>query len=146
MALNTIQIVKKIKADFFARHYFKAVVPRDKLPRSVSYPCSFVVNTHSSKQPGEHWLAIHYDESGKCTFFDSFGLSPLYYKLDDFIKKTSTSWEHNEQQIQSISSNKCGYYCIYFILLMSRNLSLNEILSLFCKKDFDFNDFIIKFI
>jgi hypothetical protein len=48
--------------------------------------------------------------------------------------------------MQDISSNACGYYCIYFILFKSWGLRLNEIQSLFSRDDFNFNDFLVSFI
>ena len=76
-----------------------------------------------------------------CTFFDSFGFSPQDYKVDDYIKKTSKSYEWNQNQIQHVESSMCGFYCIYFINLKSRGYSLQFINQLFVKKQFKQNDF-----
>ena len=143
-SLNSLEIYETIIADTYAKQHFKGVVPRDKLPKCVFYPCSFVVNTENSNQSGEHWLAVYYDKKGECTFFDSFGQSPQFYGLDSFLIKTSKSVSYNSQQLQSVFSNTCGYYCIFFILLKSRDLSLHEILNLFSKSNFNINDFYIK--
>jgi hypothetical protein len=140
--LNSYQIYKILKKDDFAKQNFKAVLPRDKLPTRTTYPASYAVNTHESSKKGEHWLALHYDYNGFCTFFDPFGLSPVYYKLDKFIRRTSRGgFIHNTQQLQALTSTVCGYYCIYFILMKSRDFLLDDILSLFDKKNFDNNDF-----
>jgi hypothetical protein len=88
-----------------------------------------------------HWLAIYYDTNGIATFFDSFGLDPYYYKFDKFLKSTSKEWICNTTKLQSISSMTCDYYCIYFILLKSRNFTLPKLLELFNKQDYLQNDF-----
>lgn len=114
--MNNIEIYKNLKKDSFANSTFRAVLPRDKLPKTILYPSSFVINTHTSKQVGEHWLALYYDKNGKCTFFDSYGLDPSYYKLDSYLKSTSICYVYNKQRLQALNSKYCGQYCIYFIL------------------------------
>lgn len=100
-------------------------------------------NTDPLGKEGQHWLAFYYDINGKCTFFDSFGHSPAFFGLEAYIEKTSTKWEYNTQQLQSIFSSTCGYYCIYFILLKSRNFKMCDILNLFNKTNFNINDYIV---
>jgi hypothetical protein len=139
--LSNFQIHRVLKKDLYAQNIFKAVLPRDKLPSNVEYPSAYVFNTHTSEQEGEHWLAIYYDTNGIATFFDSFGLDPYYYKFDKFLKSTSKEWICNTTKLQSISAMTCGYYCIYFILLKSRNFTLPKLLELFNKKDYLQNDF-----
>ena len=139
--LNSLQIHEIIRKDLYAKWDFKSVLPRDRLPSRVVYPSSYVVNTHESSKKGEHWLALYFDKTGYCTFFDPFGLSPSFYGFDNYLKKTSRGFTFNTQQIQSVTSSVCGYYCIYFVLLMSRNFTLKEILMFFDKKDFIYNDF-----
>ena len=72
-----------------------------------------------------------------------FGNSPIFYGLLGYIEKTATSWEYNSVQLQSIFSTLCGYYCIYFVLLKSRNIEMFEILNLFNKTNFNINDYIV---
>jgi hypothetical protein len=138
--LNTLEIYNTIKRDEYAMFDFKGVFAKDQLTFKVTYPSSFVINTHKQKQSGEHWLAVYYNEDGLCTFFDSFGLHPSFYKLENFLNKTSKEWICNQVQLQDINSFTCGYYCIFFILLMSRKLNLENINSLFSKEDFISND------
>jgi hypothetical protein len=138
--LTSLDIFHHLKIDSFSRKKFKNVLPKDRLPKNVQYPSAYVINTHKSNQPGEHWLAVFYNKNGKCTFFDSFGFSPNLYGLERFIEKSSTSWEYNSMRLQEYGSVVCGYYCIYFIQLMSRGLELNEILILF-SQNFSLNDF-----
>jgi hypothetical protein len=80
-----------LKADFFSRQSFLGVLPRDKLPKHVRYPSSIVINTHTSKQKGEHWLAVFYEKDGSSVFFDSFGHDPYFYGLENFLEKTPTT-------------------------------------------------------
>jgi hypothetical protein len=142
-SLSTQEIFKELKKDVYCKEIFKAVLPYDCLPKAPSYPSAYVVNTDPLGKEGQHWLAFYYDISGKCTFFDSFGHSPAFFGLEAYIEKTSTKWEYNTQQLQSIFSSTCGYYCIYFILLKSRNFKMCDILNLFNKTNFHINDYIV---
>jgi hypothetical protein len=115
-------------------------VARDRLPKKEVYPSAYVKNTDNSNGPGEHWLAVYYDSSGYCTFFDSFARSPNDFHLDEFLNKTSNGWEQNTMRLQDINSATCGYYCVYFVLLMSRGMLLEDILALFEERNFVVND------
>jgi hypothetical protein len=142
--MNTVQIKNILNRDEYSKKVFRLVVPRDKLPSKVTYPAAYVINTQGSQQRGEHWLAVFYEQSGYCSFFDSYGMSPSFYNLREFVFKTSHGFEHNMQQLQGLSSNVCGNYCVYFIMLKARGFSMKEILHLFDKENFLMNDFKMK--
>ncbi len=144
--LSTKDILQGLISDPYAKRYFLGVFPRDKVPRITKYPSSLIVNTDKQGERGEHWLAIYVDKYKNCEFFDSFGLSEKDYGFDGYIRTFSRNYTSNKLQMQDISSNACGYYCIYFILFKSRGLSLNEIQNLFSRDNFNFNDFLVCFI
>jgi hypothetical protein len=145
-SLSTSDIHKEIYKDTYAKRIFKGVFPRDKLPHLDTYHSSFIVNTHPSTYPGEHWLAFYFDKSKHCEFFDSFGFSLEFYGFKKYITRYSTSNRSNLMQIQDIDSIACGYYCIYFILLKSRGFSLEHISRLFSESNFILNDYLISHI
>jgi hypothetical protein len=138
--LNSRQIYRKIQSDEYAKDSFLGVFPRDMIPRFIKYPSSFVVNTDPSQAPGQHWLGFYYDVNGIATFFDSFGLSPEFYGFSEYLDKTSVNWGYNKQQLQDNLTSTCGYYAVYFILLKSRGLNLNNVLDFFNTDNFLFND------
>ncbi|MEQ2301665.1 hypothetical protein AMECASPLE_038394 [Ameca splendens] len=45
----------------------------DQTSATTAGPAYFIVNTHPSHMPGEHWLALTLDENGEASFFDSYG-------------------------------------------------------------------------
>ena len=71
--LSTLDILKEIDKDFYAKRYFKGVFARDNIPFIISYPCSLIINTDPSTRPGEHWLALFFNSKKEAEFFDSFG-------------------------------------------------------------------------
>ena len=131
--LSTLDILKEIDKDFYAKRYFKGVFARDNIPVIITYPCSLILNTDPSTRPGEHWLALFFNSKKEAEFFDSFGNDAQEFGLGKYIKRFSIKIVSNNVQLQSFDSNACGYYCLYFILLKSRGFTLTEIISLFSK-------------
>lgn len=129
--LNSTQIRRYLSNHNITKSRFIGVFPRDRLPLRTIYPSCLVLNTHEAHQPGEHWLAIYYDKDGFADFFDSFGLPPSHYKLEPYLIKTSTSWQHNSLALQSFS-NYCGYFCILFILFRCKKYTMSHFLDKFC--------------
>jgi hypothetical protein len=108
---------------------FIGCLARDELPTKITYPCCFVLNTEPRKKPGEHWLAINYNDVGFCYFFDSYGQPPSIYNLDSYIKATSKKYTWNQKRIQGQSSY-CGYYAVLFLLFLKSG-KLTEFFSKF---------------
>ena len=142
MELSTLQLINFIKQDKLASTSFIGVFARDQLPTRIKYPCCFIVNTDKSDQKGEHWLAFYYDKHGNASFFDSFGNHPSYFKLDKYLSKTASKWNYNTKQLQSYRTKVCGYYCVLFILYLSRGHDMKTFVNKF-KYSFLINDFVL---
>lgn len=138
------QIADALRRDKYAKDVFLGVFSIDKLPNVTHLPASAVVNTDPSHLPGTHWIAFFIDKSSKCSFFDSFGKPPSFYMMDKYLNSECKSIEINKHQLQGLTSETCGFYCIYFIVLMSRGFSLENIVNVFSDKSFSFNDFIVE--
>ena len=80
--MDTLQIERN---DSYAEKLFKGVYPKDQLP-TVEYPGSYVVNTDPSTAPGEHWVAMFFNNPRSAEFFDSYCLHPIVYGLTDFFR------------------------------------------------------------
>ena len=144
MELNNIQIKHQLENDEYSKKHFLGVFPRDRLPEINKFPSSLVFNTDPSTLPGAHWIAMYIDEYQKCTFFDSFGFKPDFFGLESYLNRISSNVEYNSKRLQGSNSSTCGHYCIFFILLKSRNFSLETILDMFSKSNFKLNDFLIR--
>jgi hypothetical protein len=130
--MNTVQLIKFFKKDKYARKSFCGVLPLDMLPiRKVRRNCSFIINTHNSNQPGEHWFSIYVPKSGPIEYFDSYGQKPLNKEVYDFIKVNGFKYKYNEKEIQGINSISCGKFAILFIYFRTRNYTLNQYLKFF---------------
>lgn len=102
--LNKSPLLKRLNGKVCSKNQ----LPRKK-PKSVR---AYIVNTHTSCQPGEHWIAIMF--KGKSTFyFDSFALPPEEKFMLPFMERNSTTWVMNTIRYQHKDTNVCGLYCIF---------------------------------
>ncbi len=119
MALYENVVEKILEHDHLTQKIFLGALARDELPHNPPIPCCFIVNTQPRNQAGEHWIAFSFSKNGFCDFFDSYGLSPEYYNLLEYINATATSWTWNKKRLQG-SSEFCGYYCVLYLLFKVR--------------------------
>ncbi len=80
----------------------------------------FVANTHSSNEPGEHWVAFYVISNDTLEFFDSYGQHPLvYFPHLHFISSSNYPFtlHYNNQKLQKSNSSVCGHYCLYYLYL-----------------------------
>ncbi len=133
-----------IKKDLITKRYFLGAIAFDELPIIESYPASFIINTKPRSNEGEHWLALYFNEKKFCYFFDSYGLSPSYHKLVNYINSYSVDFNYNMKSLQEIGSLVCGEYCIMFLYYISRKdlKSFYNNFSINVKK----NDICIKYL
>ena len=123
----------------------------DELPKQPSSELfSLVVNTSSSREPGDHWLCLVYKKS-VYYFLDSYGrdLQDLTFS-QDFVKTIKnyvgqTKIMYQKKLLQQLTSNVCGDYCIYFISKLV-DKSFTSVLSVF-STDLKKNDeFVFKYV
>ena len=117
MLESTIEEV--LNKDPITSKIFLGCFASNELPLKPKYPSCFVVNTKPRNHPGEHWVAINYDSSGSCFFFDSFAQTPSKYNFESYIKSTSTAFSYNKKRLQGLS-NFCGLYCLLYLLFATR--------------------------
>lgn len=115
--MNTSTINKILASNPITRKFYMGCFPADRIPRCRHFPCSMVVNLDESSKPGSHWIAIFAQSKHYVYYFDSFGLD-----AEGKIKEYLNKFDYVTRQIitvQSIISDVCGYYAIFFIYLCS---------------------------
>jgi hypothetical protein len=96
---------------------------RDQIPalEHERRPYALVVNTDIAAESGQHWLAFYGARgSTKIEMFDSFGLDPKLYSLDQSLPLCIS---FSSRTIQDISTKVCGHYALLFLYLRSRGRS-----------------------
>ncbi|HWY33610.1 MAG TPA: hypothetical protein VNX68_03120 [Nitrosopumilaceae archaeon] len=143
--MNSLQIEHALLSDPSVRDQFVGVFPADAIPEK-QYPGAYIVNTDSSNEPGQHWVAFYCTEKNQLEAFDSFGQDPGVYS--EHIKE----WMGNDYLIlsknilQSEDSTLCGNYCMYFILLRCHGFSYEDVISIFCSDRNLSDKYVCKFI
>lgn len=141
--METPQIMQILMNDSFTKGVFRGVFPLDGILPPEKYPSAYVFNTDPRGQPGEHWIAIYLTFDQKGEYFDSYGLPPLQHQFLSFLKKHSLTWAYNDITVQSLTSDVCGEYCIFYLLQRCRGHSLNTIVNMFSRTHTEDNDFLV---
>ena len=144
--MYTHQLINLLKKDVYSRKSFCGVLPIDKLPiKRVRRPCSFIINTHNSQLPGEHWMAVYLPRIGDIEYFDSYGLHPMNQEILDFIKVNNSKFIYNSKIIQSSDSQNCGKFCLFYLYFRNRGLTMKQYLKFFTKNKIQ-NDYFINLL
>lgn len=126
------------------RQTFRGVCSWNQLPASVAScqkATAFIINTADSNQiEGEHWIGFFSpNPEALPEIFDSYGLGPAFWIRDkeSFYAKLCTYYYcclhhppiYNTCQLQSVSSNLCGQYCISYLVYRLLGRSFSEFLD-----------------
>ena len=137
--LMTFQIDDFLRKD----DNYLGTFPLDRLPElPYKFPKSIIINTDQSNKPGDHWIAIILTEK-HAYYFDSFGLGIVDQQIQQFLLPRYSSIIFSSLCIQHILSDKCGYYCIYFVKSVHNLKSYYKFLSNFMIDDLKLNDCIV---
>ena len=123
--MNALQIERLLENE----KIFKKVCVLDQLEKPV-FLSAYVINSDPSSEPGEHWIAVYFDQRVRGEYFDSYGLAPAFVGLESYMNTYSLSgWIYNRKTLQALLSNVCGHYCVYYILFRCRSVPLHAIVS-----------------
>ena len=111
---------------------FKGVYPCDEIPHTTEQG-GFIINTDTSKEKGEHWVALYQNGDGTSEYFDSFGLPPVIPQIIKHLTDFSPNGSRYSSLIlQNPYADTCGLYCILFIKEKIMGKTMEEFLSHFC--------------
>ena len=114
------QLLKNLKITNFQGCYFK-----DEL-NELKPSSSYIINLQSeydknlNRNNGTHWVALVTDNKHNAIYFDSFGTSPPI-SIIKLFKKYKYKYGYTNKVIQNIRSDLCGYFCVAFIYLLTKN-------------------------
>ena len=141
--MNTKELLRSVQSDDIVRQTFGGVLPRDKLPKKIlkDFPVSFIVNTDSSRGPGQHWVAFYLESPHYGDFFDSYGYPPeqLAEEFEVFLTRNVGNWEHNPKKVQGDFSTVCGQFCLFYLHHRCRGYDMRQIIRMF-RQDPEIND------
>lgn len=99
------------------------------LTKNSTYPYVVIQNTDRADEPGWHWVSWFVHSINDAEWFDSYGLPPRIYKDIEWPAKNVIA--ENCRSLQSINSDVCGQYCVYFAYLRIIGLSYENFMSSF---------------
>ena len=88
---------------------------------------AYIVNTHNSDQPGEHWVVVFFNENTGY-YFDSYALPPYKDEIRSFLDRNTQRYTWNPMRLQGTQTYVCGLYCIYALHFLSRGCDLKRVL------------------
>ena len=107
-----------------------------KLPRK----CVFICNLSNDYQTGTHFITICRINK-ELIILDSLALNMANSMLLRKLRSIAKTVSHLQEPIQSIKSQSCGLFCIFFVLLFHRDNISRDILQ-FNKHNLRQNDII----
>lgn len=125
--------------------YSVGVFAANEIPKQKFKVGAFIVNTDQNHSPGSHWIAFFFRNYDHCEYFDSYGLAPMITDHLKFISKFKNR-KQNKQELQSITSEVCGHYCLLFLIARMKNRSLNDFLSLFTRNRKVNDELVVKYL
>ena len=133
--MNTTEILSVLNSDQAVKQILLGVFPLDFLPVINTYPAALVINLDPSHMPGLHWVALSFNKSGTCNYFDSYGLKPSD-SIKQFKLKNAKKYVYNNKQVQRFFSSTCGHMCIYFLIWQCRGIPFANIVNSMSSDEF----------
>ena len=130
-ALTTLKLNGILKKNPVTKKTFIGTFPGCVSPSTNLKQYSFITNTNLHHQSGEHWNAWIV-KGNHIIFFDSFGKYPRDNSFPDNYKnivEKFDSFEFSKFQIQDLSIEACGYFCVHFIYVLSLGLNFKSFMS-----------------
>ena len=130
--MNSRTLSQILSSNSVTAPHFIGTYPIDQIPTATKYPTSIVVNLDTSAEVGSHWVGLFIKSPTHALYFDSYGLKPEDQLLD--YLKGFTTVTINIFTLQSLISNVCAKFVIFFIFMCSKGYSYESILQLLARK------------
>lgn len=134
--MDTLQINRIMTADNYTKGIYGGTWAIDTVP-TETIPVCYIVNSSPSWHMGSHWTAVYLD-NGTREYFCSYGMEPP----QTLIARLGGDYSHNSLQLQDITSDLCGQYCILYLMCRCRGYSLGSFINCFTNKP-KINDWIV---
>jgi hypothetical protein len=110
---------------------FKRAYPRDRIPvLKIGESC--VCNLHTAEKNGSHWV-FYKREPKRYVYADSFGVS-AFEAIKKQVKGKKCVYLNSQVQDMNTSTS-CGWFCLYFLIELSKGRSYEDIVY-----DFDIHN------
>ncbi len=83
---------------------------KDQMPKKME-DLFYIINMQDSTGGGTHWVLLYNCNPHAVVYFDSYGQPPPK-SIQAYMDRTHKFQQVNQQEIQQLNSDWCGYYCI----------------------------------
>ena len=83
---------------------------KDQIPRSAA-PRWYIVNMQNHTGGGTHWVLLYNCRPSSVIYFDSYGEVPPT-EVQRFMDRTRKRQYINQEEVQQLNSDWCGWYCL----------------------------------
>ena len=128
--MNTSELLCCIQCDPVLKKNHVSMYAANQIPKYIQQG-AFIVNTDVDTKPGTHWCAMYFSGSGQAEYWDSYGLPPQNHYFQTAIINNSRSFTYNRIKLQNDSSNVCGQFCLFYLMMRLRGHSLKTIVEKF---------------
>ena len=133
--------------DHLKKHFY-GVFSADTLPKVIRLKSFIICNTDISSGPGKHWYCIVKLQPGILECFDSLGVDSDKKKFlySEFCHKNIKKLKFNVTRVQSLESDTCGYFVLYFIVhrFFNQDLNFTELVNEIFVKSSEENELKVK--
>ena len=98
----------------------KGIFMKNELDKLRIEDGNYIINMDNSTGIGTHWTAFLINKN-KGIYFDSFGCFPPQNVIDFVKQKSNIRFGYNNFIMQDLESEKCGFYCIAFLLFLNQS-------------------------
>ena len=137
MYASTFKNILETHYPTVANHYVGEYV-FNKYPRDLGER-KFALWNAANDYPGTHWRLLykHPEELKTIELFDPLGLTKKTIDEWSLEFKPKAEIEFNTNPIQELTSNSCGYFCLYYAIhrIWNSDITMRQILS----EDFSFS-------
>ena len=111
------------------KYIFKGITTRDlefRPPKKIQKtPQAFIHNVGYAKK-GTHWVVILFTANGSF-LFDSYGRTAKELLIESSVVQPYHTITYNPFNLQARKSLVCGHYCIFFLYLISKQKTVEQI-------------------
>lgn len=129
------------------RPNFLGVCSINTMPKNLLKRQFFFANIDLNTGIGSHWICVLKNDKNEIELFDSLGNTDL--KIEWFLKhcpiKSKVRLIYNLTPVQSLFSNSCGKFVLYFIIkrMFNLDISFSKLINQIFDDNVDQNEIVV---
>ena len=129
--MDSGQIESVFRLNDQTKSLYGGILAINEVPNEFQGGKIYIINTgRRSSEEINHWYFIYMEKSRKVGYFiDTFGNKPRDKQIIMALINSCDVIMYNNKEIQSKLSDKCGHYCCYMLIMISRGFDIETIVK-----------------